>query len=243
MPDRGPPLIRACMNRSLTIILAASAIFVPAVLFADGSGLARQLTLGLLTAAMLWLAAGKIGVDKRQILVAVAVATTGEVILSVGLGLYHYRFATIPFYVPPGHGLFYSLAAATARQPWVQARGSAIVRGVLVAGSAVALAGLALRSDTWGAIWWIAAALLIARSSKAPLLAVCCSYTMLLEWLGTSMGNWAWAPEVLGLHSGNPPSGVGILYVVLDWVTVAICALLWRSQRPQVTEEAVVPGS
>lgn len=231
------------MSRRLAIILAASAIFVPAVLFADGDGLERQLTLGLLTAAMLGLVARRIDVDLRQILVAIAVATTGEVILSVCLGLYDYRFATIPFYVPPGHGLFYALAAATARQPWIQARGGTIVRGVLVFGSAVAIAGLAFGGDTWGALWWIAAALLIARSSKAPLLAVCCSYTMLLEWLGTSMGNWAWAPEVLGLHSGNPPSGVGILYVLLDWVTVAICAILWRSQRPRIAEEAVIPGS
>ncbi|MFA6958949.1 MAG: hypothetical protein WC538_24010 [Thermoanaerobaculia bacterium] len=231
------------MSRSLAIILAASAIFVPAILFADGEGLARQLTLGLLTAAMLWLVAGRLAIPRRQILVAVAVATTGEVILSVILGLYHYRFATIPFYVPPGHGLFYGLAAATAAQPWVQARGSAIVRGVLAGGSAVAIAGLVFGGDTWGALWWIAAALLIARSSKAPLLAVCCTYTMLLEWLGTSTGNWVWAPEVLGLHSGNPPSGVGILYVLLDWVTVAICAILWRSQRPPVAAEAVAPGS
>jgi hypothetical protein len=231
------------MSRTLAAILAASALFVPAILFADGAGIARQLTLGLLTAAMLWLVAGRLAIDTRQVLVAIAVATTGEMILSVGLGLYHYRFATIPFYVPPGHGLFYGLAAATARQPWVQARGNAIVRGVLVFGSAVAIAGLAFAGDSWGALWWIAAALLISRSSKAPLLAVCCIYTMLLEWLGTSMGNWAWAPEVLGLHSGNPPSGVGILYVLLDWVTVAICAVLWRSQGPQIAEEAVVPGS
>jgi hypothetical protein len=231
------------MNRNFLAPLAFSALFVPAILFADGEGLVRQLTLGLLTAAMLGLVAGKLAIEKRQIFVAIAVATTGEVILSVVLGLYDYRFATIPFYVPPGHGLFYGLAAATARQPWVQDRGSAIVRFVLVAGSAVAIAGLAFAGDSWGALWWIAAALIIARSSKAPLLAVCCSYTMLLEWLGTSMGNWAWASEVLGLHSGNPPSGVGILYVLLDWVTVAICAILWRSQRPPITEEAVVPGS
>lgn len=220
------------MQLSLRALLAASALFVPAILVADGEGLARQLTLGLLTAAMLWIVAKRTEIDPKQILVAIAVATTGEVILSIGLGLYDYRFAAIPFYVPPGHGLFYALAAATARQPALRSRATSIVRVVLAAGSGVAIAGLALAGDTWGALWWIGAALLIARSPNALLLAVCCSYTMLLEWLGTSMGNWTWTPEVLGMRSGNPPSGVGILYVVLDLVTVAICTATGTGSAP-----------
>ncbi|MBI2212829.1 MAG: hypothetical protein HYU52_04210 [Acidobacteria bacterium] len=229
------------MSRTLLSLLAASAVFVPAILIADGEGLARQLTLGLLTAAMVWLVARRAAIDTKQILVAIAVATTGEVILSVGLELYDYRFATIPFYVPPGHGLFYALAAATARERWLQARGKAIVRGVLLVGSATAIAGLTAAGDAWGALWWIVAAVLIGRSRNGLLLSVCCSYTMILEWLGTSMGNWVWAPEVLGLRSGNPPSGVGILYVVLDLVTVAICGTLaGKSSTPAPTADPCV---
>lgn len=214
------------MNKNLLALLAASAAFVPAILFLDGEGIGRQLALGVATAAMLALVMRRLAVDARQIAVAIAVATTGEIVLSIGLGLYDYRFATIPFYVPPGHGLFYALAAATARAPWLARNAAVVVRGFLVAGSAVAVAGLVRFGDSWGALWWIAAAAIIARSRNALLLAVCCALTMLLEWLGTSLGNWVWAPEVLGLRSGNPPSGVGVLYVLLDLITVTVCASL-----------------
>ena len=53
---------------------------------------------------------------------------------------------------------------------------------------------------------------------------------MLLEWLGTGIGNWRWAAEVpgLGLRSANPPSGVGVLYVLLDLLTVMVVTARWR---------------
>ena len=41
----------------------------------------------------------------------ILVATTGECVLSLGWGLYRYRNAVIPLYVPFGHGIFYALAA------------------------------------------------------------------------------------------------------------------------------------
>jgi hypothetical protein len=66
--------------------------------------------------------------------------------------------------------------------------------------------------------------MLIARSRNRLLLSICCFYTMLLEWLGTALGNWRWAAEVplFRMRSANPPSGVGILYILLDLITVAV---------------------
>ena len=51
---------------------------------------------------------------------------------------------------------------------------------------------------------------------------------MILEWVGTAIGNWRWAAEVpwVGLHSANPPAGVGILYILLDLIVVAITGTL-----------------
>jgi len=198
-----------------------------AILLLDGDGLPRQLSLGLVTACFVFLFTRLSGVEGRQVLTACIVATIGEVVLSLGWGLYSYHHATIPFYVPPGHGLFYALAAATAAQPAIRKHEQRIVRGVMVIGSLIAIFGLITMRDTWGFLWWVGAFALMLRSRNQRMLAACFVYTILLEWAGTANGNWLWTAAVpgLGLHSANPPAGVGILYILLDLIVMAIATV------------------
>ncbi len=219
------------MERRFLRFLIATAIFITALLLLDGDGLARQFTLGSATLIFLWYFARTSEVTFTQIACCIIVATIGEVTLSIGWGLYTYHHATIPFYVPPGHGVFYMLAAETARQQAVKIRGTAITRWVLIAGSVIAVLSLALRHDVWGFLWWSGAVALISVSKNRLLLSSCFVYTIILEWMGTALGNWRWAAEVpfLKLHSANPPSGVGILYILLDLVVVAITSRILSS--------------
>ncbi len=204
--------------------VAASAVFMSVLLLLDGDGLQRQLALGIATALFLWYFARSSEVRTSQIVCCIIVATVGEVVLSLGWGLYSYRHAVIPLYVPPGHGLFYTLAATTARQPAVLLRASSITRWTLISGTIIAIVSLTLRHDVWGFLWWIGAVALIFVSKNRLLLSACFVYTIILEWVGTAIGNWTWAAEVpfLRLHSANPPAGVGILYILLDLIVVAI---------------------
>lgn len=162
---------------------------------------------------------------------AVVLATTGEVVLSIGWGLYSYQHALIPLYVPAGHGVFYLLATETARQEMFRRHERALLGSVLIIGSGVAAITLVLFGDVWGLLWWIAAAALLTRSKSGLLLAACFVYTLLLEWLGTGLGNWRWAAEVpwVGLRSANPPSGVGVLYILLDLLTVFTVGVIARA--------------
>lgn len=207
-------------------LLLAAALFVPVVLLLDGDGLTRQLALGTATALFLWLVVRHTGVDGREVALAVGIASLGECVLSVGWGLYGYRHALIPLYVPPGHGVFYALAAATARAPWLRERAKQITMTIVAAGWVVAVTTLILFGDTWGLLWWIGALLLLWRARDPLLLSSCFVYTMALEWLGTGLGNWRWAAVVpgVGLRAANPPSGVGILYIVLDLLVVGAAA-------------------
>lgn len=202
----------------------ASVFFMAAVLLLDAPGLATQSMLGLATAAFVWLFVRRSPVDGRQIVCAILVATLGEVVLSLGWGLYSYRNFMIPLYVPPGHGLFYLLAAESALQERIRARAPAITRGVMIAGSLIAIVSLVAFRDAWGFLWWLGALALMATSRNRLLLSACFVYTILLEWAGTAIGNWVWAAEVpfVRLHSANPPAGVGILYILLDLIVVAI---------------------
>jgi hypothetical protein len=209
--------------RFLTFVIA-SAAFMAVVLRVDRDGLASQLALGLATGVFVWFFGRGSDVPWRQVLCAILVATTGEVVLSLGWGLYSYRHFLIPLYVPPGHGLFYLLAADSARQQFFRDHERAITRAVLVAGTILAIGSLILLSDAWGFLWWLAALLLIRRSANQLLLSACFVYTILLEWAGTAIGNWHWAAVVpfVGMRSANPPSGVGILYILLDLIVVAL---------------------
>lgn len=173
---------------------------------------------------------------------AVVLATTGEVVLSIGWGLYSYQHALIPLYVPAGHGVFYLLAAESAQQPTLRRHARAIVVAVLIAGGIVAATTLLLHDDVWGLLWWVAAAALMKRSKSGLLLAACFVYTLLLEWLGTGIGNWRWAAEVpwVGLRSANPPSGVGVLYILLDLLTViTVGALGSATDRLRLSREGL----
>jgi len=226
--------------------VAASAVFMTVLLLVDRDGLLQQLALGAATALFLWYFARNSGVAPRQIICCIIVATAGEVVLSLGWGLYSYRHAVIPFYVPPGHGLFYTLAAETARQHAVRLRAGAITRIVLIIGSANAALSLAFRHDTWGALWWTGAVALIYVSRNRLLLSACFVYTMILEWLGTAIGNWQWAAEVpfLRLHSANPPAGVGILYILLDLIVVGITTgLMSRKPAAELDEEEMLSAA
>lgn len=216
------------------LFVAASTVLMAAVLLLDGPGLTRQLTLSAVTAGFLWFFVRYLRVDSRPVLTAIAVATLGEVVLSLGWGLYSYQHALIPLYVPPGHGLFYTLAAVSAQQEWFRRREPVITRGVLVAGTLIAILSLIAFRDTWGFLWWLGALALIARSRNQLLLSTCFVYTILLEWAGTANGNWLWAAEVpfVGLRSANPPAGVGILYILLDLIVVSLTSLSWQRLAP-----------
>jgi hypothetical protein len=211
-------------ERRFVALVIVSAVFTTAILLSDGDGLPRQLFLGLATVAFLWLFARWSRVEPRQIICAVIVASIGEVVLSLGWGLYTYQHALIPLYVPPGHGLFYALAVGTSQQAWVRQRAAVITRAVLVSGSVLAVLSLAVLRDQWGFLLWIGALALIARSRNPLLLSACFVYTMVLEWVGTAVGNWRWSAEVpfVGLYTANPPAGVGIIYILLDLIVVAV---------------------
>lgn len=240
----------AALTHPFVRLIGAAALFMTAVLLLDGPGLARQLALSAATASFLWLFVRRLNLDLVPVLCAIGVATVGEVILSLGWGLYSYQHALIPLYVPPGHGLFYALAAATARQEWFRARESVITRCVLIAGSVNAAVTLVLFGDAWGLLWWCGALALIRVSRNQLLLASCFVFTLVLEWFGTANGNWAWAAEVplVGLRSANPPSGVGILYILLDLVVVWLTAGGRASRSlapavPPVAYELAAPAS
>ncbi|HMD36356.1 MAG TPA: hypothetical protein VKH42_15375 [Vicinamibacterales bacterium] len=233
------------IERRFVAFAVGTAVFIPALLTIDRDGLVPQLAFAAITFTFLFASTYRSRVPRLQILAAILVATLGEMFLSLVWGLYGYKHFLIPLYVPPGHGIFYALAAETAEQDGIRQRERVIVPGVLVAGTLLAVINLIMRGDTWGFLWWAIVLMLIRSSGNRLMLSACFVYTMYLEWVGTAIGNWYWNPYVpfVGLHSANPPAGVGILYILLDMIVVALTVPRTQRKSTKGTEEVGVSES
>lgn len=178
---------------------------------------------------------GVSGEERRGLLACLVIATSGEIVLSLGWGLYTYRLGNIPMFVPPGHVLMLLLGLSLARV-MPQSVAYAIFGCAALYSLAAALAGV----DTLGvALFLVLAFAAIGMRSQRRLYASTFVLSLALELYGTWLGNWYWASEVpaTALVTTNPPGVVGAFYCALDASVAAVSMLLaryWsaRSGRP-----------
>lgn len=174
--------------------------------------------------------------EKPGLALCVVYATLGEVFLSLIWGLYEYRLANVPLFVPPGHALLFMLGTILA----VQAR-SWIIWFVPLAALPFVLLLAVCDADSFGALLF---ALFVAclRFGRAPrLYAVMFVVALAMELYGTWLGNWTWSRAVplLGLSTLNPPLAAGVFYCVLDLLVVATVARIGIRQVRASTQLAM----
>jgi len=177
--------------------------------------------------------------DQLTLAVCVCYATLGEIFLSLVWGLYEYRLANIPLFVPPGHALLFMLGAILARhaRDW-------IVWFVPLAATPfvflLAITGIGTLDALLFALFLLC--LLSGRASR--LYAVMFVLSLAMEIYGTWLGNWTWAEEApwLGFTTVNPPLAAGAFYCMLDMLVVATIA--GRSRSPKrISTTATVSGA
>lgn len=215
-------------HRTRDYLIAAFTFFSVAVssLFEISASVERQQLLGGF--AWMFLGAMLLGENretKAQVIIAVLFATVGEHFASIYMGGYTYRFENVPAYVPPGHGMVYLTAVALARSGLFvrHPRKIAIfVVGVWGTWSLWGVSGYPDRGDWVGALLFsiFLVWLMIGRSPMVYLAAF--FITTWLELIGTAVGAWRWAAidPLLGWPQGNPPSGVGAWYCLVDAVAI-----------------------
>lgn len=156
--------------------------------------------------------------ERRLYLACVAIATAGELFLSLGWGLYTYRLGNVPMFVPPGHALMLMLGLSLApRMPEGAAR--AILGGAGVYTLLAAASGL----DTLAVpLYLLLMVSVLALPAQRRLLATSFVLTLALELYGTTLGNWYWDREVpwVGLVTTNPPAIAGAFYCTLHALVI-----------------------
>lgn len=156
--------------------------------------------------------------ERRVLLVCTALAGVGEAVLSLGWGVYDYRFGNLPLFVPPGHALLMTLGLVV--RPLVTPRHVAAV----AAGAAVwAIVVLWRGTDAFGTI--LAGLFLVCAglSRGRDLYAAMFVLALAMELYGTALGNWTWRPGVpgTGWSAANPPFAAGAFYALLDLLVLA----------------------
>lgn len=222
---RGEPSVRG----TLAYVGAFTAFVLLALRLDAGADLVRQSALSLSAWAFLAAALALQRPDvRRQVIVLVCVATTLEVIGSIVWRAYTYRLDNLPLYVPAGHGLFYLAALRTATLPVLARHARVVVVVVTAAATVWMIVGLVRGPlpDLLGFVVWAIFLRFIFRGRYPLLYAVSFVMTAALEWYGTGVGAWTWAPvlPLLGLPAGNPPACIGAGYAAMDALTRRIVA-------------------
>ena len=192
--------------------------------------IAGQFAIGLTVwALLLWLLAPLPASARAVFFACVAIATAGELFLSLGWGLYVYRLGNVPLFVPPGHALMLLLGIALSRR-----MPESVARGILGIAGSYAIAAWALGWDTLAVPLFLvivvaALALPAHRTLFASTFVLCLS----LELYGTSLGNWSWLHDVpwVGHVTTNPPALAGAFYCALDALVLAALTLPVVLQR------------
>ena len=211
--------------------LALCAAFLAAGLYLDvQTGLAGQIAIGLACLALLsHLLQCAARAERRALMACLVIATAGELLLSLGWGLYTYRLGNVPLFVPPGHVMLYVLGLALARRmPEVAAE------AVIALAAFYALGASAAGLDTLSVpLFLLLAIAALAMPAQRRLYASTFLIALALELYGTWLGNWSWAREVPGtaLVTTNPPLAAGAFYAALDALVAASVACLFRSKN------------
>jgi len=151
--------------------------------------------------------------ERRLYLACVAIATAGELFLSLAWGLYTYRLGNVPMFVPPGHALMLMLGLSLTRRMPEKA-------AVAILGGAGAYTLLAAASglDTLAVpLYLMLAVSVLALPAYTRMFASSFVLTLTLELYGTALGNWSWQRDVpwIGLVTTNPPAIAGAFYCTL----------------------------
>lgn len=214
-------------------LLWATPLVLLAVTWLDGAALADRLRFGQALADALTLAFWSLvflGASprlRRLLVLGLVAATAGEVIFSLGLGMYLYRLARIPLYVPPGHTLLYATVFVFVRARGVRRHAGWLAPMLMLAATAYSLAWFRVARDAFGLACFGAFALLWMLRREARLFfAAMYLLVAFLEQCGTHFGAWRWPPLLFGrvaaCPSGNPPSGVALFYVLFDLACLAL---------------------
>lgn len=168
---------------------------------------------------------------KSFMIYAIIVGIVLEVIASLVLKMYTYRLENIPLYVPFGHALIYISAYYLSKEPITKKYEDKIKTILFISVISYSLLWWYFANDQFGLMCLFIFLLVYYYNKRSRLFMLYIfSLVVYVELIGTATGAWYWADVTFfGLPSANPPSAIGIAYVLLD----SICLFLYKKFNPK----------
>lgn len=164
---------------------------------------------------------GKMQITRTMLLVCLAIAAVGELILTGYNKFYLYRVSLMPLFVPPGHVLIFLCGLSISQQRWFRMGPALMIAGMIIGVFLVQIShGKDFLSVGWLALFIPA----MIWGKERALYATMFSFTLGVELVGTYLGVWHWQPKLYFygyiLNAANPPLTAGGGYAILDLLTV-----------------------
>ncbi|HEY4485674.1 MAG TPA: hypothetical protein VI702_05040 [Nitrospiria bacterium] len=176
---------------------------------------------------------------KKIMLLTVPVSAVGEVILSMGIDLYTYKFGYVPIYVPFGHAIVIGSGFQILWRTGIHERAGAIISGFLAAYLSLFLGVFWVFGDTFTALLGLLFFLGVFAMRQRVIYMFMPLFVLFVEFVGTAFGCWVWSPKPFGfLSTTNPPMGSIMFYVYLD-ILVMVLGGVWAANRWTKTEHRI----
>lgn len=185
---------------------------------------------------------------RQMMLYGLIVATFGEMLFSIVLGMYSYRLGTIPVYIPFGHMLLYASISYLIREPLIHKNKKQILNVLYPAIFIYSFLWLIFAHDLFGFCSTLVLYLVVLRLKYVDPLFFLLLFLIIInvELVGTSFQCWKWPPiwfnRLEWMPSANPPSGIGTFYFLIEVLSLLMFkyANMKRWKRFRTMREARV---
>lgn len=167
---------------------------------------------------------------RKLMFMMVFLSYIGELIFCTLLGMYNYRTAVIPLYVPFGHAIVYASGYVYAHTKWAIRNNNFLKKYFAIGFSLLFLSVGILLDDVFSLVFGVFFFLLLKRKKWQNLyyfIAIC---VIFIELAGTYFQCWKWVPKTFGLiPAANPPMGAVFFYAGGD-VLLSKIVDYWKSK-------------
>lgn len=193
----------------------------------DGRNLTNVLAIGYFL--LMYFSSG--GHLRKLMLVMIFLSYLGELIFCSWLGMYTYRTAHIPIYVPFGHAIVYASGYIVAKTTLAAHLDNKLRIFFAIAFTTLFLYVGIFLGDVFTLIFGVFFFLLLYRKRWDNMYYFIALCVIIIELIGTYFKCWAWAPKIFGYIPGsNPPMGAVFFYAGGDVLLAKIVAM-WEKRK------------
>lgn len=167
---------------------------------------------------------------RKLMFVMVLLSYIGELIFCTLLGMYDYRTAVIPLYVPFGHAIVYASGYVLAQTEWA-VRNDKLLKKYFSIGFLLLFLSVGIfLNDIFSMIFGVCFFLLLKRKKWQNLYYFIALCVIFIELAGTYFQCWKWIPKTFGLiPAANPPMGAVFFYAGGD-ILLSKIVDIWKSK-------------